>query len=467
MKKQTSNAGRRTFLKSAAALAAGASLSPGAAQAAEQKSGTSPLTRTYPVLAETDVLVAGGGPAGIGAALGAALAGAKTLLIENHSFFGGVGAWCLGMPINQMRPKGQHRSKVHELLISKLTALGDQAVRINQHQLLCNVDYLKVAALDALEEAGCLTLIQARAVDALLEGGRVAGVVVATKNGLMAIRARVVVDCTGDGDVATYAGAETMKEPGQLMPMTLCLNLTGVTREQLRKVKMGEVAKKAREKYPLIPQSWGLGQVAQSHNFFINHSGTKQFGNLDATDPWQRTKAEALSRRQAVQMTEAMREFGGPELKEIELIGTGPQLGVRETRRVKGVYVLTEQDAVAGRQFEDTIAWRGGYVDLGFIGPLADMKIHDVPYRAILPEKVDGLLMAGRCISATHVAAAAGKSMGNCMATGHAAGVAAALAAKKNCQPRELKVAEIQEVLRRDGVDLNPADRSQPKNMPA
>ena len=142
---------------------------------------------------------------------------------------------------------------------------------------------------------------------------------------------------------------------------------------------------------------------------------------------------------------------------------TGPQISPRETRRLKGEYVLTEADARAGRIFEDAVAWRSGYVDLG--GEQGEdrvdqkMMIHDVPFRAILPEIVDGLLVAGRCISTTHVAAAAGKSMGNCMATGHAAGVASALAARHGVLPREIDVGELQDVLRRDGVDLGIENR--------
>jgi succinate dehydrogenase/fumarate reductase flavoprotein subunit len=136
---------------------------------------------------------------------------------------------------------------------------------------------------------------------------------------------------------------------------------------------------------------------------------------------------------------------------------------VRESRRVKGEYVLTEEDAMAGRTFSDSIAWRSGFLDLGGQkgGQYVKMQIHDVPYRAIVPEKLDGLLVAGRCISATHAGAAAGKSMGNCMATGHAAGVAGAMSARKNQQPRELNVAEIQEALRADGVEFAAKDRTQ------
>jgi hypothetical protein len=407
-----------------------------------------------------DVLVVGGDPAGIGAALGAASNGANTLLIEHHAFFGGVAAWCLGMPINQMRPGRKARSKLHELILAKLRAYGDQAVRIGDHQLWCNVDYLKVAILDALDEVGCKYLVHTRAIDAVVEGNRIKGVVVATKRGPAVIRAKVIVDCTGDADVAYYAGAETMKEVGSLSPMTLCLNLTNITRDQLRKVNIRDIARKTKKKYPLIPDKWGLGKVSNSSSFYINHAGTRDLGQFDATDPVERTQAECQSRRQVLQMTLAMREFGGDELKNIELIGTGTQMGVRETRRVKGPYILTEEDALEGRKFDDVIAWRSGFLDIGFVR-LSRMKIHDVPYRAIIPEKLDGLLMAGRCISATHVAASAGKSMGNCVATGHAAGLAATMSTKKRCMPRELDVRQLQDTLRKDGVDLTRGGESQ------
>jgi len=206
-----------------------------------------------------------------------------------------------------------------------------------------------------------------------------------------------------------------------------------------------------------------VNEIAHSSSWYINHSGTRDLGRVDATDPEQRTKAESFSRRQVLQMVQALRESDNPDLQRLEWIGTGPQVSVRETRRVKGVYVLTEEDAMAGRVFEDAIAWRSGFLDPGGQkdAKFVKMKVHDVPYRAILPEKVEGLLMAGRCISATHVAAAAGKSMGNCMATGHAAGAAAALCAKKGCVPRDLKVAELQDALRNDGVDFEMKDRDQ------
>ncbi len=413
-------------------------------------------------IVSVDVLVVGGGPAGIGAALGAARAGAGTLLIERHGFFGGVAAWSLGMPINQMRPEQKPRSAVHELLIEKLVALGDQAVYIGQHQLYCNVDYLKVAVLDALDAVGCKYLVDLTAADAVMRGDRITGVVVCTKQGLAQINAKAVVDCSGDADVAYFAGAETMMEREKpRMPSTLLFALANVPPEQIRRVRMKEVADRARSKYPLIPKSWAPRPVSNGHHYWVNHTGTRDLGAFDMTDPFERSKAECASRRQVVQMVQAMREFGGEEIKDIELVAAGDQIAVRETRRLKGEYVLTEDDASSGRKFDDVIAWRSGYLDLMGLMPLTDMKIHDVPYRSILPVKVDGLLTGGRCISATHVAMAAGKSMGNCLATGHAAGLAGAISAKKKIVPREVRIAELQEALRKDQVNLDMGGRPQ------
>jgi ribulose 1,5-bisphosphate synthetase/thiazole synthase len=412
---------------------------------------------------QTDVLVVGGGPAGIGAALGAARRGVKTLLLENQGFFGGIASFCRGMPMNQMRPAGRPRSQVHELLIGKLLSYGPQAARLGQHEVWCNIEYLAVAILDALEEAGVKYLVHTRAVDALVEGERVTGVVVATKNGLAAIRAKVTVDCTGDADVAFFAGAETMKETGALSPMTMCFNVTNVDMAKAR--RLYDFPREVYEEYPLLPNPWWANEFTSENTLYVNHSGTKTLGVFDGTDPEQITRAEALSRRQALHMVAAMRAHGGEGLERAELIAAGAQVGVRETRRVKGCYALTEEDALAGRSFEDRVAWRSGFLDIGFVR-YERMKVHDVPYRALLPEKLDGLLAAGRCISATHVAASAGKSMGNCLATGHAAGLAAALSIQAGVLPRDLRVPQLQAALREDGVDLERAGDSQEGLIP-
>ncbi|MCY2955223.1 MAG: FAD-dependent oxidoreductase [Planctomycetota bacterium] len=458
------SATRREFLTLAGTAAAGGIA---ASATAPSALGQSIVAARRPVLDDVDVLVVGGGPAGIGAAIGAARNGAKTLLVENHSFFGGVAAWALGMPINQVRPDGKPRSIVHELLVKKLEAYGEPAVRFGKHELWCNVEYLKVAVLDALEEVGCRYLVHVRAADAIVENNRIVAVVVATKQGLKTIQAKAVVDCTGDADVAYYAGAETMIDPESLMPMTLSLALTNIDRAKVKYSDVRDAIHKARAKYPLIPSGFlEINQIAHSGSWYINHAGTADMGRVDATDIHQRTKAEASSRRQAIQMVQAVRESNNPDLQRIKWIGTGPQVSVRETRRVKGIYVLTEDDAMSGRTFDDAIAWRSGFLDPGGQkgAKFVKMQVHDVPYRAIVPEKLEGLLMAGRCISATHVAAAAGKSMGNCMATGHAAGLAAAISAKKGIVPREVNLRELRDALQADGVNFQPNDRDQ-KNL--
>jgi hypothetical protein len=411
---------------------------------------------------KTKVLVVGGGPAGIGAAIGAAKTGAETLLIENYGFFGGVASWSIGMCINQMRPDGKPRGFVHELLIQKLQNYGTQAVKLSTHQLFVNVEYLKVAVLDALDEVGVKYLVHSKAVDALTEGKRITGVIIATKSGLVEIKADVVIDCTGDADIAYFAGAPTLTETGKLAPQTLLLNVSNIGAYSSK--DLSGVAEKAKSKYPLIPGGWGLAKVSNCHHFIINHSGTKEMGNFDITDPFQFSKAECMSRRQVVQITEAMREFGNGDLKKCEIVGASTQLGVRESRRIKGGYLLTEEDANSGARFEDAIAWRSGWLDVGFT-KISQMKVHQVPFRSLVPDQIDGLLAAGRCISASHEGAAAGKSMGNCFATGHAAGVAAALSSKVKKTPRELDVKKIQEILTNDGVDLTKGGETQDREI--
>jgi hypothetical protein len=418
------------------------------------------LAATPQLGGDWDVVVAGGGPAGMGAALGAARAGAKTLLLENHPFVGGVGAWALGMTINQMLPEGRSRGAVHDAIVDRLKAHGDEALIVRDHALVCNVEYLKVVLMDALDAAGVKYLLHARVADAMVERNRVAGVVVASKQGMRKIRARAVVDATGDGDVAFYAGAETMKgreTDGFLSPMTLNIIVTNVDVPAAIEAMGGGGSKRlldqARSKYPLLPETMGPAAFPLKNAVTINHAGTKLRGSLDATSLEEITEAERYSRRQAIQMVQALREFGGPAFARAQLANTAAQIGVRETRRVKGLYLLTEEDAKNGTRFDDAIAWRSGFLDIGYVR-YERMKVHDVPYRAILPAKVDGLLMSGRCISATHVGAAAGKSMGNCMATGHAAGIAAAFSAARKKTPRELKAADIQAQLAKDGVDL-------------
>ena len=425
------------------------------------------MTTLPPLSPSYDVLVCGGGPAGIGAAVAAARAGARTLLLERSAFLGGVGAACLGMPINQMRPLDQPRGVIHEMLIERLLAYGPEAGNLVGHALVTNVAYLKAALLDLLDDAGVAYRLHTPVIAAdtsTAADGRVSvcGVTVTTKQGLREIQAGVTVDCTGDADVAFLAGAETLKgrpEDGFLSPMTLEVLITNVDVPAARAFHkdggLNGLLEAARPTYPLLPHTmhFELGPHPLENALVINHAGTRLYGVLDGTSPEDMTTAEHYSHHQAIQIVAALREFGGPAFARVQLAATGAQTSVRETRRVKGPYQLTEEDALTGARFADAIAWRSGMLDIGFVRYEA-MQVHDVPYRCILPVAVDQLLFAGRCISATHVAASAGKSMGNCIATGHAAGLAAALSVRQAVAPRALDVALLQAHLRADGVNL-------------
>ena len=334
--KQQRGISRRRFLPAGMAAAGMAALSCKGSKSTGQGQAAGAGSK-YPILDTTEVLVVGGGSAGIGAALGAARAGAKTLLIENHSFFGGIGAWQVGMPINQVRPEGKPRSLVHELLVQKLQAMGDQAVKLSVHGLLINVEYLKIAFLDALDEVGAKYLVHVRAVDTIVESNRVTGVVIATKRGLMALHAKTVVDCTGDADVAFYAGAETMMDPKELMPLTLGLALTNIDTGKVRPRDILSTIRGGKAKHPLITSGFmEMLPIANSHSWWINHAGTSDMGRVDATDPVERTMAECTCRRQALQMVQALRESGNPGINQIEWVAAGPQVGVRESSPRQG-----------------------------------------------------------------------------------------------------------------------------------
>ena len=280
MKKQQ-GISRRGFLPAGIVAAGTAAFSGKSSKAFAQ----APSSAKFQVLDTADVLVVGGGPAGIGAAAGAARAGAKTLLIENHSFFGGIGAWQVGMPFNQIRPNGKPRSTVHELLFQKVKAMGDQAATFSSHGMYCNVEYLKVAVLDMLDAAGVKYYVHLRAVDSIVEKNRVTGVAVATKRGLMTIRAKCVVDCTGDADIAYFAGAETMTDPKELMPVTLGLVLTNIDKTKVNRNQILSAIQRGKAKYPLITSGFmEMMPVANSTNWWVNHAGLSDMGRIDATD---------------------------------------------------------------------------------------------------------------------------------------------------------------------------------------
>lgn len=410
---------------------------------------------------DVDVLVAGGGLAGLGAALGAQRMGVRTLLVERMAFLGGVAAIGLGMTINQMRPGGKPRSKIHESLIGQLQGFGDLALRIEDHALITNTEYLKLSAFVVLEEAGCDYLLHSFVSDTIVERDVVTGVVISSKAGPLHVNVKRVVDATGDGDVCFFAGcpmAKGREGDGFLSPMTSLFVIGGVDQTKVMEYQKKErgwisfLEEGKRAGYE-VPERMGIKPTVYPGCVFVNHAGTRSHGVLDGTDPVDLTKAERIMRQQAVDVVRLLRDREVPGFANAYLQQVSAWAGVRETRRIVGEYVLTEEDAKTAARFTDAIARRFGFLDIGFVR-YEEMTPHDVPYRALIPKKIDNILASGRNISTTHVGMSAGKSMGNCMATGHAAGVAAALSIREGVTPRDLNVRLVQERLVEDGVPL-------------
>ncbi len=416
--------------------------------------------------AKYDVIVAGGGPAGFGAAMAAAKTGAKVLLLEARSFFGGVAGTSLWMPINRLMIRGGTRGGIHEMLVSKLRSYGQFGARTGKTTwtdgdgLHTHPDYLKLAMMELLEEAGCDYRLDSPIVGAIVENGVVKGVEVGTKSGKDLFYGDVMIDCTGDGDLSAYAGAEIQvggEEDGKLMPVTLGFSLANVDYDKLYSFFDEQNAEESM--YPTIERAEKAGYtVAPWYSFdrttvpgviSVNNGGLKNVGRLYAADPADATLAERAGIQIAIDFVRFAREFRLPGLEDCYLDRTGAAIGVRETRRVMCDYVLTMDDAKSDADFPDPIAMRYGAVDqAGLNADDAAEKPtmrsgHTFPYRALLVKGLEGLLVAGRCGSYTHMALAAGKSMGNMMAIGQAAGVAAARASALGVTPRQLPYEEV------------------------
>lgn len=416
-----------------------------------------------------DVIVAGGGPAGIGAAVASAMNGAKTLLLEGRGSFGGIASLALWMPLNRMYRNGGSRGGVHQKLLDVLEGLSPDSFRkgrtdwINGDNAHIHPDYLRLATYRLLESVGCHYRLHTPVTGAVVENGTVKAVVSNNKSGEEIFYADVFVDCTGDGDIAYFSGAEMVKgseEDGRFMPVSLVFAVDNVDTDRFFHA-YNDPANGSFEWVWEDALESGKYAVSVFYSFdpttvpgvlSVNNGGLRGIGVIDASDTAQINISERTGIEVAADFVRIAHDYKIPGLEECRLVRTGACVGVRETRRIVGEYVFTLDDAKQGKEFPDVISRKYGAVDPGGLG--FDENLREVmksgvgvPYRSLVPIKMDGLLVAGRCASATQLGQAAGKSMGNMMDMGQAAGVAAALCAAQKVRPRDLDVKQVQTIL--------------------
>jgi hypothetical protein len=453
----------------AAALGLGSNAAPQAGAEGPQNEVT--FHRRIPVRHEVDVFVAGGGPAGIAAAVAAARQGARVFLAERNTCLGGMGTAGM-LPVFMTFTDGVHMlaGGVGADVLHRLKANGGTGPAGG---LTIRAEVLKRVYDDLLAEANVPFLFQTNLIAVESEAGRVSAAVLAAKSGLFAVKARVFLDCTGDGDLAAWAGAPFEKgdEHGRMMAGTLCSLWTDVDWSAVehggRKSDESRLEDAFRDKVfstadRHLPGMFRVGRHTGGGN--IGHA----FG-LDGTDERSITRAMIASRKSLLEYERYYKKYL-QGFEQMELAATASQLGVRESRRILGQYVLNLADFRSRAVFPDEIGRYSYAVDIHAAQPdlasyrryAADFHTlrykkgenYGIPYRCLVPRKLANVLVAGRCVSTDRYVQSSIRVMPGCFITGQAIGVAAAIAAKQNCAARDVPVAQLQHRLKAMGAYL-------------
>lgn len=461
--------------------------------------------RDIPVRDQVDVAVCGGGVSGVIAALAAARCGARTVLIEHHGFLGGVntaamvngiGGWQYdldgapligGIPLEVVRRIVEAGNgdtvQVDRLAVHRGAPPDYRDGGLGCYWIGTNPEASKWALDRLMEEAGVRVLLHADAVRPIVDGPRVVGVFVESKSGREAILAKAVIDCTGDGDVAARAGAEfAIGRPGDgaCQPMTAIYVAGNAAAprlwygdpardpeaDPLRRERFAGAVRDARDKGTLFRNPNDLFCAATPLSRADERTHAVNFTRIQgrsAIDVTELSAAESEGRQQVREAIAFQRTYM-PGCADAYLVQVAPHIGIRESRRILGDHVLTGEEILAGTHFPDAIA-RGIYLldihnptEVGRPSMLRMLdRPYSIPYRCLLPRGLDGLLVAGRCISGDATALASYRVQSHAMALGQAAGTAAALAAQRSITPRELPATELRDALRTAGANVGDA----------
>ena len=474
---------RRHFLKDVSVAAAAVAVTP-AALSCSGKNGTAPCKIVSSQ--ETKVLIIGGGPAGVCAAIASARLGIPTLIVEEGGCLGGMATRGLVSPFMTCFDATGEIQCIRGLfgeIVDRLVELGGaihpRDVRHtspfsawitagHDHVTPFDAEILKYVLDKMCAEAGVKVLLHSSFVSPIMKGDKVAGAVVLTKKGLWEIKADQVIDCTGDGAVAAGAGVPSA---------TLFFRINSVDSKKLEADVMAHIHEfrkvdgvsyralhwhvlKAEEngEWDIARKSVNIYRAVREDEWAVNCT---RIPNVDATDSESLSAGEAEGRRQVMEMMHFFRKYV-PGCENAALMCSASTLGIRESRHIKGGYLLTADDLLSCRVPEDSILLASNSVDVhgrnGAMGTeyktISGGRWYGVPYRSLLPEGADNLLIAGRCLSASSDAAGAVRVIPPCMAMGEAAGTAAALSAKAGTTPKRLDTGDLLAALKNQNVFL-------------
>ena len=432
--------------------------------------------RSTPVIGEYDVVVIGGGPAGLMAATAASRHGMSTLLVEMYGFLGGAGtmgglATFCGM---HARVFGTDVQSIHgyaDELLDRMRALDGLnephlSVADRIQALSYDISALKLAADELVTSGGAEILFHTRAVGvARSADDRIDAVIVESKSGRAAVRGRFFIDGSGDADIAAWAGAP-FERSEKLMYPSLMFRINGVdsdeageawrvVREQMEQAEAAGTHTFPRKKPIVRPQRNPL-EWRSNLTQLSNADGSP----VDGTDVHQLTRGELQGRRQVWDAFEFIRDHT-PGFRDSYIVDIAPSVGIRETRRILGGLQLTEEDVLGCADFDDTIGVNGWPVEAHVTGdvafrfaPVDSRGYNQLPYRMLVPQRVENLLVAGRCASMTQGGQSSGRVTGPCFAMGQAAGTAAAMALGAGLGGADIAVSELQRRLESDGAFL-------------